>query len=89
MSFVTASQNAKTLAARNKIDRLLLSLPADEADALQELLANRGLSLEKVASIIREEGKAALLDAPADYYDVSASAVKRWRNTHLTNVNGL
>lgn len=89
MSFATAAQNAKTLAARNKIDRLLSALPSEEAQGLTELLTNRGLSLEKVSQIIREEGDAALLDAPAEYFDISPSAVKRWRNTNLNIVNGL
>ena len=91
MSFVTAAQNAKTIAARNKIDRLLSALPADEAQGLEELLTNRGLSLEKVSAIIREEGESALPGVPACYFDVSPSAVKRWRNTNLpvSTVNGL
>lgn len=89
MSFATAAQNAKTLAARNKIDRLLSALPSEEAQGLTELLTNRGLSLEKVSQIIREEGDAALLDAPAEYFDISPSAVKRWRNNNLNIVNGL
>lgn len=92
MSFVTAVQNASAISARNKIDRLLFSLPEEEAEALEQLLRNPSLSLEKVSTIIREEGAAALLDAPADYFDVSPSAVKRWRNTNLpvsTAVNGL
>ena len=89
MSFVTAVQNAKTIAARNKIDRLLFSLPEEEAEALVQLLHNPNLSLEKVSQIIREEGAAALLDAPADYYDVSPSAVKRWRTANPSAVNGL
>lgn len=89
MSFVSAVENVGITAARNKIDRLLLSLPEAEHDALTSLLNNPSLSLEKIAKIIREEGKTGHEGVPADFYEVSASAVKRWRNAHGVVVNGL
>lgn len=87
MSFVTAVQNASAISARNKIDRLLFSLPDEEAEALIQLLHNPSLSLEKVSQIIREEAQKSVLDS--DYFDVSPSAVKRWRTANPTAVNGL
>lgn len=87
MSFVTAVQNASAISARNKIDRLLFSLPDEEAEALVQLLHNPSLSLEKVSQIIREEAQKSVLDS--DYFDVSPSAVKRWRTANPTAVNGL
>lgn len=87
MSFVTAVQNASAISARNKIDRLLFSLPDEEAEALVQLLHNPSLSLEKVSQIIREEAQEGVLDP--DYFDVSPSGVKRWRTANPTAVNGL
>ena len=87
MSFVTAVQNASAISARNKIDRLLFSLPEEEAEALVQLLHNSNLSLEKVSQIIREEAQEGVLEP--DYFDVSPSAVKRWRTANPTAVNGL
>lgn len=89
MSFTSAVQKVEIATARNKIDRLLLALPEEEATALRNgLLCNRELSLDKTSKIIRGEAQN-FKDIPADYFDVSTSAVKRWRDNTLTAVNGL
>lgn len=87
MSFKTAVENVELTAARNKIDRLLIALPEDETEALHILLANPSLSSDKLSKLIKSEAHEGVLEP--HFYQVSDSAVKRWRGSNLTSVNGL
>ena len=87
MSFADTAANVKVATAKNKIDRLLLSVPEDEAEALLQLLHNKNLSSERLAKIIRSEATG---DVEGTVFDLSVSAVKRWRVTNIDDeVNGL
>lgn len=89
MSFQTAVAQAKIIAARNKVDRLLAYLPDVESEALREILNNRGFSNNQIVGFIREE---AGMPQNADYselFDLSVSAIKRWRDNNPAIVDGL
>ena len=88
MSFQTAVAQANIIAAPNKVDRLLAFLPETEAEALRELLMTPGFSSNKIVAIIREEGVQQDSDS-AVFFDLSVSAVKRWRDNNPAIVDGL
>lgn len=89
MSFHSAIAQSEIIAARNKVDRLLAYLPDSEAEALTELLTNLGISTNKVAAIIHEEGRDQEDPVVVEYFDISVSAIKRWRDSNPTIVDGL
>lgn len=88
MSFTEALENKPVQKYNTKMTRLLDALPADEADALDLLLADGTRGHTYISRIIKTEGDSHP-DIDQNLFSISDKAVSKYREDAFRLVSGL